>query len=110
MSTSASASTSDRRGFSQGGGGDLRALLREPLAVIRTRGDPFASRPSRALVLTSLVVVATGLALPFTPLGRALGFVTPPLLFFPVLIATVAAYLSAVEVVKRWFYRRVGVT
>jgi Mg2+-importing ATPase len=76
--------------------------------VIRTRGNPFDSRPSRALALTSLAVVAAAISLPFTPLGRALGFVAPPPLFFAVLIATIATYLTAVELVKRWFYRRVA--
>jgi len=76
--------------------------------VIRTRGNPLDSRPSRALAVTSLLVVAVGISLPFTPLGRALGFVPPPALFFAVLVATIATYLSAVELVKRWFYRRVA--
>ena len=75
--------------------------------MIRTRGNPFDSRPSRALALTSLAVVAVAIGLPFTPLGRALGFVAPPPLFFAVLLATIATYLTAVEGVKRWFYRRV---
>ena len=77
--------------------------------VIRTRGNPLDGRPSRALALTSVAVVAAGMLLPFTPLGRALGFVAPPGLFFAILIATVATYLSAVEIVKRWFYRHVAV-
>jgi Mg2+-importing ATPase len=76
--------------------------------VIRTRGNPLDSRPSRALALMSLLVVAAGILLPFTPLGRALGFVSPPAIFFAILIATIATYLSTVELVKRWFYRRVA--
>jgi Mg2+-importing ATPase len=77
--------------------------------VIRTRKSPLRSRPSRALVITSLAVVMTGLLLPITPLGKELGFVRPPVVFFPVLAGTVVAYLGAVEVVKRWFYRHVRV-
>jgi len=74
--------------------------------VIRTRGNPLDSRPSRALAAASLAVVAAGILLPFTPLGRTLGFVAPPALFFAILLATVVAYLAAVQLVKRWFYRR----
>ena len=74
--------------------------------VIRTQGNPLRSRPSRPLLWTSLAVVAVALALPFTPVGGALGFVPLPPLFFAILVPLVAAYLVAVEVVKRWFYRR----
>ena len=74
--------------------------------IIRTRGNPLKSRPSRLLTATSLAVVAIGALLPLTGVGRALGFVPPPPDFFLVLTAMVAAYLGGVEVVKRWFYRR----
>jgi Mg2+-importing ATPase len=74
--------------------------------VIRTRGSPFSSRPSIVLTMTSLAVVALAAALPFTPLAPLLGFVAPPPLFFPILLAMVLCYLVAVEWVKRLFYRR----
>jgi Mg2+-importing ATPase len=74
--------------------------------VIRTRGNPLRSRPSRLLTLTSLGVVAVGALLPITSLGRTLGFVPPPAAFFLILAAMVAMYLGAVQAVKIWFYRR----
>jgi Mg2+-importing ATPase len=73
--------------------------------VIRTRGNPLASRPSSALVVASLAVVAGAAILPFTPLGRAFGFVPPPAAFYLILAALVAVYLVLVQVVKSWFYR-----
>jgi P-type Mg2+ transporter len=73
--------------------------------IIRTRGNPFKSRPSVALTATSLVVVLIAVALPFTPLATHLGFVAPPPLFFLILLAIVFCYLVAVEFVKRLFYR-----
>jgi Mg2+-importing ATPase len=76
--------------------------------VIRTRGNPFLSRPSRWLVATSLGAVCAALVLPLTPVSGALGFVPPPPTFFLLLALMVALYLGAVEVVKRWFYRRLG--
>jgi Mg2+-importing ATPase len=76
--------------------------------VIRTRGNPLASRPSGLLTVTSLVVVGVAAALPFTRLGARLGFVPPPLGFFAILAVLVAAYLVAVEGVKQWFYRRLA--
>ena len=74
--------------------------------IIRTRGSPLRSRPSRLLTATSLGVVATAIALPLTPFGTRLGFVPPPLTFFLILAGMVLVYLAGVEVVKRWFYRR----
>ena len=44
------------------------------LFVIRTMGNPFRSRPSRALTATTLIIVAVGVMLPSTPLGPVLGF------------------------------------
>jgi len=77
--------------------------------VIRTRKTPFyKSRPSRPLILSSLIVIATAMILPFTPLGELFKFERPPLLFFLILAGLVAAYLVLVEIVKRWFFRRFG--
>ncbi|MGA7596206.1 MAG: magnesium-translocating P-type ATPase [Gallionella sp.] len=73
--------------------------------VIRTRGSPFKSRPSMALVVTSLAVVIIAALLPYTPFAAQLGFVVPPPLFFVILPAMVLCYLLAVECVKRYFYR-----
>ena len=73
--------------------------------VIRTRGNPFKSRPSIALTATSLTVVLVAAALPFTPFATHLGFVAPPPLFFMILPGMVLCYLVAVEFVKRLFYR-----
>lgn len=74
--------------------------------LIRTRRNPFRSRPNPWLVACSLAVVATAALLPFTPFGTHLGFVRPPALFFVILAVMVLAYLLAVEGMKRWFYRR----
>jgi len=74
--------------------------------VIRTRGNPLRNRPSPALALTSLAVVAAGVVLPASPLGRTLGFVALPPLFYAALAAIVVVYLAAVQFVKGWFYRR----
>jgi P-type Mg2+ transporter len=76
--------------------------------IIRTRGIPWHSRPSLVLMVTSLTVVAVAVLLPISPLGVHLGFVPPPLRFFPILAAMVVVYLVAVEAVKRWFYRHIA--
>jgi Mg2+-importing ATPase len=76
--------------------------------VIRTRRNPFSSRPHPALLATSLAAVAVALMLPFTALGQRFGFQPPPPAFYAVLAALVAAYLVIVELVKRMFYARVA--
>ena len=76
--------------------------------VIRTRGNPFRSRPNAWIVVASLTVVALALTLPFTPAGAHLGFVAPPASFFLVLAGIIVAYLLAVEGVKQWFFRHLA--
>lgn len=74
--------------------------------VIRTRRNPFKSRPNLWLATTSLLVVAVAAMLPYTTLGAYFGLVPPPLVFFTILVAMVITYLVMVELVKLWFYRR----
>ena len=74
--------------------------------VIRTRRNPFRSRPNPWLIACSLTVVAVAALLPFTSAGAHLGFVAPPAVFFPILAALLLFYLSAVEGMKQWFFRR----
>ncbi len=70
--------------------------------VIRTGLRPFQSRPSHALLATTLSVVAIAIALPFiTPLATLLGFVPLPLGYFVFLVAATTTYLVLVEIVKR---------
>ena len=74
--------------------------------IIRTRKNPFKSRPNPWLIACSLSVVAVAVLLPFTSVGGYLGFVAPPAFFFLILTAMLLAYLLAVELMKRWFFRR----
>src|SRR5512143_1350553 len=77
--------------------------------VIRTNKIPFVqSRSSRALLLTSLLIMAVGAALPFSPLANALGLVALPLAYWPLLAIMLACYVILTQVVKTWFYRRFG--
>jgi Mg2+-importing ATPase len=73
--------------------------------IIRTRGNPLKSRAHPLLMLTSLIVVAIAIALPFTPIGSYFGFVPPPAKFYFILGGMTAVYLLVVELAKRGFYR-----
>jgi Mg2+-importing ATPase len=72
---------------------------------LRTRSSVGRSRPSRTMLLTTVVVVAVALMLPYSPLGSALGFVVLPGSFLAVIVGISAAFFAAAEITKRWFYR-----
>jgi Mg2+-importing ATPase len=74
--------------------------------VIRTAGSPLHSRPSMALAATTVLVVIIGAVLPFTALGRLLGFTAMPAAFFAFLVVATGSYLLLVQLVKRRVMRR----
>jgi Mg2+-importing ATPase len=74
--------------------------------VIRTVGSPFRSRPSAALAITIVAVVAIAVALPFSPFAAALGFAPLPLRYFVFLGVVTLSYLAVAELVKRRLFRR----
>ena len=78
------------------------------LFVIRTRQNPLKSRPSTALAITTLSIVAIGIALPFLPIGQKLGFTPLPGIYFVFLAVATFTYLLLVEFAKRWLMRRNG--
>jgi Mg2+-importing ATPase len=76
------------------------------LFVIRTMGNPWRSRPSRALTLTTLTIVGIGVLLPLTRIGALLGFSTVPLSYLVFVALTTAVYLVLVDVGKRALLKR----
>ena len=64
------------------------------------------SRSSWQVVVMGLVSVAVGVALPFSPVGRYLGFRALPALYWPLLAATMLGYLLLTQAVKTWLLRR----
>jgi Mg2+-importing ATPase len=77
--------------------------------VIRTNKIPFLqSRASKALIFTSLVIVAIGGLLPFSPLAKWLGFVPLPPLYWPLLLGMLVTYVILTQIIKTWFYRKFG--
>lgn len=75
--------------------------------VIRTRRAPFwKSKPSKYLVLSSIIIIAFALLVPFTPLGEVFLFVPPPLEFYAALAGLLVSYILVAEVVKALFYKR----
>ena len=74
--------------------------------VIRTAGNPFRSRPSRALLVSVLTVVAIAATLPYFPPAALLGFTPLPGPLQMAIALLALTYLMVVQLVKSWFYRR----
>jgi Mg2+-importing ATPase len=74
--------------------------------VIRTNLLPFVqSRASWQLTMTSLLIMAIGAYLPFSPLAAPLGFVALPWQFWPFLGGTLLCYVTLTQLVKTWLVR-----
>jgi Mg2+-importing ATPase len=77
--------------------------------VIRTKKIPFLqSRASKALIFTSLAIVAVGAYLPYSPLASLLGFTPLPWSYWLWLLGMLVIYILLTQVIKTWFYRKFG--
>lgn len=75
--------------------------------VIRTARTPFyRSRPGKWLTVACLSMLGIGLALPYTPLAKPLGFIPMPPLFILLLILITATYVLLVSTVRSIFLKR----
>ncbi|MDX6038664.1 magnesium-translocating P-type ATPase [Scandinavium lactucae] len=86
-------------------------LLSQTLIVhmIRTRRIPFIqSRAAWPLMVMTLVVMAVGIALPFSPLASYLSLQALPLAYFPWLVAILVGYMTLTQLVKGFYARRYG--
>jgi Mg2+-importing ATPase len=72
--------------------------------ILRTRSNPFRSRPSRLLAATSIAVVGAAIALPFTALGQWFGFTPPPIGLLVAVSGLVIAYLLLAQAIKAAFF------
>jgi Mg2+-importing ATPase len=87
----------------------VESLLTQTLIihVIRTNKIPFLqSRASWPLIVTSAAIMLAGAWLPVSPIGLWLGFVPLPALYWPLLLATLAAYIALTQLVKMWLVRK----
>src|SRR6185312_16376321 len=87
----------------------VESLLTQTLIihVIRTNKIPLLqSRSSWPMLAMSLVIMATGIAIPFSPVGSALGFTKLPALYWPLLGVTLLCYVLVTQGVKMVLLRR----
>jgi P-type Mg2+ transporter len=89
----------------------VESLLTQTLIIhiIRTARIPFIeSHASPALIATTIIICVIGIALPFTWVGGALGFVPLPWAYWPLVAAMLLSYAVLTHLVKVWFVRRWG--
>jgi Mg2+-importing ATPase len=87
----------------------VESLLTQTLIihVIRTNKIPFLqSRASWPLIVTSGAIMLVGAWLPLSPIGLWLGFVPLPMLFWPLLLVTLLAYVALTQLVKMRLVRK----
>jgi Mg2+-importing ATPase len=75
--------------------------------VIRSNKIPFLhTKPSWPLMATSVVIMAIGIWLPYSPLASWLRFEALPPLYWPILALTLLSYVGLTQIVKTWLYRK----
>ena len=75
--------------------------------VIRTNLIPFIqSRSSWQLSMTTILIMAVGAALPYSPLAGPLGFVPLPWQFWPLLALTLVCYVGLTQLMKSWMIKK----
>ncbi|MFW8609910.1 cation transporting ATPase C-terminal domain-containing protein [Rhizobium beringeri] len=77
--------------------------------VIRTARKPFIeSWASPPLIISTIIICAIAIALPYSPLAGPLGFQPLPVLYWPIIASFLVAYAVLTTIVKTWFIRRWG--
>jgi P-type Mg2+ transporter len=74
--------------------------------VVRTRLPFLKSPPGKYLLIATILIVLTVLALPFSPISGIFGFTRLPLPFYGWICLIIAVYIVCAEGLKQWFYRK----
>ncbi len=87
----------------------IESLLTELVIalVVRTRRVFFRSMPGRLLLVSTLIIIAITLALPYLPVGSLFGFIPLPAPLLLAIIGLTVLYVLAVEIAKKSFYSQV---
>jgi Mg2+-importing ATPase len=76
--------------------------------IIRTKKIPFIqSRPSKALVASTVLAVGVACAMVYLPLKKLFGFTSLGLLPMLTIILITVVYLISIEIAKTWFYKKI---
>jgi P-type Mg2+ transporter len=89
----------------------VESLLTQTLIVhiIRTKKLPFfGSRASFHMTMTTLIVMAVGVWLPYSPFAADLEMVPLPAAYWAWIAAFLLTYAVLTHLVKTWFFKRFG--
>lgn len=89
----------------------IEGLLSQTLVVhmLRTQKIPFIqSRAALPVLLTTGLIMAIGIYIPFSPLGAQVGLQPLPLSYFPWLVATLLSYCLVAQGMKHVYIKRFG--
>lgn len=89
----------------------VESLLTQTLIVhvIRSKKIPFVQTwSSNALLVTTIIVMAIGVYLPFSPLAPALDFIKLPPWYWPILEFILLSYVGLTQLVKVWYTKKFG--
>ena len=84
-------------------------LLTQTLVVhmLRTEKIPFIqSRATLPVMIMTVVIMAIGIYIPFSPLGASIGFEPLPSSYFPWMIGIVVSYCVVTQFVKMWYIKK----
>jgi len=76
--------------------------------AVRTRLPFLRSKPSRTMLIMTAVVFLATLTLPYSPLASLLGFIPLSLPLLLIIFGITTLYFFSAEMMKRWFYRKIG--
>ncbi|MCW2253967.1 magnesium-translocating P-type ATPase [Providencia alcalifaciens] len=89
----------------------VEGLLSQTLVVhmLRTQKIPFIqSTAALPVLLTTGLIMALGLYIPFSPFGEMIGLQPLPLEYFPWLVLTLFSYCVVAQLMKRFYIKRFG--
>ena len=75
------------------------------ILIIRTKSVFYKSRPSKYLIISIFSIIGIIIIIPYTIIGKLFGFVSPPLIYLPIIGIIVFTYICMTEVVKKIFYK-----
>jgi Mg2+-importing ATPase len=77
--------------------------------MLRTQKIPFIqSTAALPVMLTTGIIMALGIYIPFSPLGAWVGLEPLPWQYFPWLVGTLFSYCVVTQLMKRFYIRRFG--